>query len=111
MTKRVLKNLDYLKALHCSSKREKGNLLKSAKSEIINAICDCIKNILLGNIEVTSKEKRKLQPKKNILRKLADRKTKTLERKKILVQQGTGILTAILAPALGALASGLLSKI
>ena len=111
MTRRVLKNLDYLKALHCSQKVEKEQLLKHARAEIINAICDCAKNILLGNIDITSNEKKRLQPKKNVLRKLADRKTKFKDRKKLLVQNGSGLLTALLAPVITTLASGILSKV
>ena len=101
MTKRVLKNIDYLKLLQCSSKSDRIRLLTGAKSDQINAICDCIKNILLGNIEITPSQKKKLQPKKNLLRRLADKKTKSKERKKLLIQQGGSAFLPLLVSAVG----------
>lgn len=103
MTKRMQRNLNWLKALHCCSKIEKEQLLKAAKPEAVNAICDCVHNVLRGNISLSPNEKKKLQSKKTILRKLASRKIKAPERKKILVQHGNGFLNSILGPVLGAL--------
>ena len=110
MTKRMLKNSNWLKALLCCSKSEKEQLIKVAKPETINSICDCIKNILNGNIPLSESENNKLKAKKNVLRKLANRKTKSQERKKILIQQGGGLLTSILVPALATLVGGIFAK-
>ena len=109
MTKRVHKNHDWLKALHCCRKSEKQQLLKAARPELINAICDCIKNVLNGNVPISQSEKKKLGVKKTILRKLVDRKTKTPQRKKLLVQHGGGILVPLLAPILTGLLGNLIS--
>ena len=103
MTKRIQKNLNWLKALHCCSKNEKEQLLKAAKPEAINTICDCIHNILQGNVPLSSNEKQKLNAKKTVLRRLANRKTKALQRKRLLVQHGNGFLNSVLGPVLGAL--------
>lgn len=97
------RNLNWLKAIRCCSKSEKEQLLKAAKPEAVNAICDCVHNILRGNVPLTANEKKSLQSKKSILRKLANRKVKATERKKILVQHGSGFLNSILGPVLGAL--------
>ena len=105
MTKRMLNNINWLKAFHCCSKSEKAHLIKAARPEAVNALCDCIKNILNGTVPIDCKIKTKLSKKKSILRKLSDRKTKTGDRKKLLVQQGGGFLNSILAPVLGVLDS------
>jgi len=55
------RNLNWLKAVHCCSKPEKKQLLKAAKPKAINTICDCIHNILCGNVSLSSSEKKKLQ--------------------------------------------------
>ena len=82
MTKRMQKNLNWLKALHCCSNLEKKQILEAARPESVNAICDCIHNLLLGKVEISPKEKRALNGKKELLRKLANRKTKSVERKR-----------------------------
>ena len=105
MTKCMQKNLNWLKALQCCSNLEKKQIIEAARSESVNAICDCIQNILLGNIEISPKEKRVLNVKKEVLRKLANRKTKSAERKKLLIQHGGGFLNSVLGPVLGALGS------
>jgi len=97
------RNLNWLKALHCCSKSEKEHLLKAAKPEAVNAICDCIHNVIRGNVPLTVNEKKKLQSKKSVLRKLASGSVKAPQRKKILVQHGSGFLNSILGPVLGAL--------
>ena len=53
-------------------------------------------------------EKKKLKVKKDILRKLSNRKTKSPERKKLLVQHGGGFLLPLLAPILASLVGGVL---
>ena len=103
MSKRMQRNLNRLKALHCCSKSEQKELLRVAKPESINAICDCVHNILQGNVKVDQRELNQLKKKKKILRELTSRKNKTPTRKKILVQHGGGFLNSVLGPVLGVL--------
>ena len=100
MTNRVVKNLEFIKALHRCNKSQKKELLKSAHPELVNAICDCIHNVLLGNVPLTKYRKDKLKSKKQVLRKLVDQKNKTPLRKKLLVQHGSGFLSSILGPVI-----------
>ena len=72
MTKRMKRNLDWLNALSCCTKSEQKQLLLTARPERINAVCDCIKNVLNGNIPVNQKVKQKLSSKKKVLRELVD---------------------------------------
>ena len=103
MTKRMQRNLNWLKALHCCKKSEQKELLRVAKPGSINAICDCVHNILQGNVKVNQAQLNQLKTKKKILRELVKRKNKTPERKKILVQHGAGFLNSVLGPVLGVL--------
>lgn len=97
------KNHNWLKALHCCGKSEQKQLLRVAKPEAINAICDCVQNILRGNVDVTKKQLIQLKRKKSILRELVNRKNKVPQRKKILVQHGGGFLNSVLGPVLSIL--------
>ena len=101
MSKRMQRNLNWLKALHCCSKSEQKELLRVEKPESINAICDCVHNI--HNIKVDQRQLNQLKKKKKILRELTSRKNKTPTRKKILVQHGGGFLNSVLGPVLGVL--------
>jgi len=110
MTQRINKNLHLLKALHqCSNKETQKNILKTAKPELIHAICDCILNILKGNVSITKYQKKKLLLNKKVLRQLAQRKRNSTYRKKLLVQHGAGFLTSILGPVLKTLAGAILN--
>ena len=109
MTQRVNKNLSLLKTLHQCSLAEQKNILKSARPELVNAICDCILNILQGNVPISTYHKRKLKAKKDILRKLVHPRKNSSHRKKLLVQHGAGFLTSILGPVLKAIAGTVLN--
>ena len=74
MTRRIIKNLELLKALHQCKGAEKQHFLKTARPELVNAICDCVHNILQGRVPISAYQKRALKSKKNILRQLTDRK-------------------------------------
>ena len=82
MSKRMQRNLNWLKALHCCSKSEQKELLRVAKPESINSICDCVHNILKGKGKVNQGQLNQLKKKKKILRELTDRKNKTTARER-----------------------------
>ena len=110
MTRRVLKNLELLKALNECGSVKKREILESVNPEVVNAVCDCIHNVLQGNIPISNLSKEKLQKKKTILRKLTKRGTTAKDRRKILTQKGSGLfplLPLILGPALGQVLKGI----
>lgn len=108
MTQRMIKNIDVLKALcHCN-KEEQKDFIKAAKPEVIHAVCDCITNVLHGNIPISRYSKRKLKPKRQLLRALSQPKKNAEQRKKLLVQQGAGLLPLLIGPALKILLPNLL---
>ena len=93
MTQRMKRNANMIKALHSCSKNDQKMLLKSAKPDLINAICDCLTNVVYGKIPISSQMKTKLRRKKKVLKELTDPKVTTVRKKNLLVQHGGGIIT------------------
>ena len=104
MTQRMKKNISYLKFLQQCSPSERKQLLKVARPEAVNTICDCIANVVHGNIPINSKQKCQLKKKVNVLKSLCDPKKKSTTKKKLLVQHGAGIFSSILGPIIKAIA-------
>ena len=104
MTQRMKNNLDYLKVLHKCSPAERKQILKVAKPETVNTICDCIANVVHGNIPINVKQKSKLKKKIKILKSLCDTKKNSSSKKKLLVQHGAGIFSSILGPIIRTIA-------
>ena len=112
MTKRIKKNLDWLNALACCKSSEQKRLLSISSPEKINAVCDCIKNVLNGNVPVSAETKKKLSTKKKLLRELVDRSVKVPARRRKLIQLGGGfgLLSAVLLPTLIGLGKTIIGK-
>lgn len=104
MTKRIIKNFELIKALDQCNNVEKKQLLKTARPELVNAICDCIHNVLQGKVSISNQQKKKLKLKKKILRQLVDHKNKSSKRKRLLTQHGSGFLSSILGPVIKVIA-------
>ena len=113
MSRRIRTHAVLLKALaHCTAKQRK-TLLKTADRGLIDAICECIVNVINGNIKLTPSQKRTLSKHKQRLRKLSHRHTSFRERKRLLNQRGGFILPMLMrliVPAVGALANAFTSK-
>ena len=109
MSKRLAKNLDMLKILKTAKPQQRKLILQSANNDLIYCLCECIQNLLHGNVKISQKRKIELKKYANILRKIADRKTKVQKKREILIQKG-GFLPALLAPVLG-IASGLVGEL
>lgn len=104
MSERVTTHLDLLKALHSLKPKYHKALLKACGEEEINCICECIFNILNGEIPLKEKDKCKLRKHKTVLRKLVT-KGKKIPRKRIIVQEGGAFLPIILGSILSSLLS------
>ena len=103
MTERMKKNYPMLQAIHQCSKKERKELLKCCRPTVINAICDCIPNVVHGNIPITNHQKGLLRKNIPILKELTQPRISAASKKKLIVQKGEGFLSAILGPALNAL--------
>jgi len=71
-------------------------LKHNCSPEFIKCICECVKNVLVGNVSLSKEHKRRLKRHKHSLRKLVLKKTTQAEKKR-LVQSG-GFLGALLGP-------------
>ena len=113
MSRRIKTHAVLLKTLaHCTPKQRKA-LLKTADKGLIDAICECIVNVLHGNIKLSPSHKRSLSKHKNHLRKLSDRRTSLRERKRLLNQRGGFLLPMLMrlvVPAVGAIANAFSGK-
>lgn len=80
------------------------SLLKYANEELTTSLCECVLNLLEGNIELTEKQKKKFGKHKKLLRKIAI-KPGTWKQKKKILQKGGSILIPLLASVLGTVIS------
>ncbi len=106
---RLKKHFDLLKVLKNSKPNQRKALLQAVEEPVIICICECVKNILYGNVKLNGSRKKTLAKHANLMRKLIDRKTKTAQKRRLLIQSG-GFLPALLAPIIG-IASGLIGDL
>ena len=97
MSETLKKFTPYLRLLQKSSPKVRNSLTKQHCSpEFIKCICECVKNVLVGNVDLSAEHRRRLKRHKQSLRKLVLKKTPLVEKKR-LVQSG-GFLGALLGP-------------
>ena len=101
---------DLLKVLsHCKPKI-KNAILKNCENDLIHIICDCVYNVVKGNVPGLTQEKvNKLARHKTSLIKLS-KKVPIKEKRKILIQKGGGFLPLLL-PLVAPLIAQAVSKI
>lgn len=97
------KTLDVLRALRHLKKGQRVKILQSAHKQLIKCICECVFNILKGNIALSTNEKRKLKKHQKVLRRIGTEQGTWSNKKKIIVQSGGGFLLPLLAPLIGTL--------
>ena len=106
--KNIQKNFKYLCCLTAPGDMCK-SLVKTADKNLICAICECIQNVMNGNVKISKRLLNKLKPDKDILRKL--QKQGTLKsKKKLLLQKGGSVFTYIIPAALSVLTQLLSDK-
>jgi len=111
MTARIKRHAKTLSYLAECDKHNCKAIINAAGSELLNCFSDICYNVLKGKVSLSPTEENNLRKYKNILRKIADKKS-TLKTKKTLVQKG-GFLSALLGPliesVLAPLAKGIFS--
>ena len=70
----VQKHLDFLNLLSKTHPVQQRALLETAEPDQVRAICECIHNIMYGNIPIPEGIKEELAPRKQMLQDLADTK-------------------------------------
>jgi hypothetical protein len=101
---RLKRNFHVLKALFKSKPKRRKELLASADSDLVHSLCDCSKNVLNGNVPLSSSRKKQLKRHRKLLRTLADSSVPFGTRSRIIKKQRGGFLPlipALLAPILG----------
>ena len=73
-------------------------IIGAAQPELIKCLCECVMNVIKGNVPMKAAHKSRLTRHKKDLRFLA-KKGNSLERKKKVLQKG-GILPALLSPVI-----------
>ena len=77
--------------------------------ELVYCLCECALNVLQGNVKLQNKEKNHLKKYKRQLRDLSNKKIALRTKRKLLLKQKGGWVSALIAPVLSTLA-GLLFK-
>ena len=77
--------------------------MEIAEPDQVRAICECIYNIMHGNIPIPGGIKEELAPRKQMLRDLADAKVPYKIKKELLLQSGGLILGALIPPVISAI--------
>ena len=88
-------------------KQKCNRIIDEGGMELVNCICDCVHNILQGNIPMEHEEKERLKRHKELLRKLVNEKTFYSKRKRLIQDGGfLGSLIPILVGLVGKLFTG-----
>jgi FLYWCH zinc finger domain len=87
-----------LKLIFLTSGKTRKNILYhySDTEEFMNCLCECAKNILVGNVSLMKSEKRKLKRSKHLMHEFESKKT-SMKRKREIIQKGS-FLTELLSP-------------
>ena|SRR6266404_2983604 len=93
--KTKLPDLVFLKQLVKTKNRN--NLIKEASKSNLNLLYQCAKNVLVGNIPLNKRKKKKLSRFKKHFRILASKTVGAKRKLKILNQKGSGLLPGLLS--------------
>lgn len=111
---RVLENYDFLKRLSkIRSEKKKDRVLASASCEELLTIIEIAANILKGAFCLSARQKQKLLPFADYIRKLGRARTEKSARNLLINQKGgnAAIIGSLLAPIVVEATSQLISKI
>lgn len=98
-----MSNIEDLKLLgRCKNKKQ---LLRKSPNSLIKCVCECVLNLLKGNVPITRRQKNKLTPYKRTLRRLSDKKVPLFKKRTLLVQKGEGFLSVLIPAAVSVLSS------
>ena len=110
MSKRLKAHAPYLHVLVNGTAKQREGILRGADKELVYCLCECALNVLQGNVKLQGKEKHQLKKYKQRLRDLANKKIALRTKRKLLLKQKGGWVSALIAPVLGTLAGLLLKK-
>jgi hypothetical protein len=109
MNRRLVQMLPELRRLCRMPIRERKKFIKLCGKDFIECLCECIKNLLKGNVPLKQKQLQCLRRHRHSLRKLALKKTSLSSRKRIL--QSGGFLQFLIGPLISGISQLLSSAI
>jgi len=105
----VNSNYNDLYVLKTAEPKLRKAIISNCNKEHLNSICECISNVLKGNVWLSGWRTRKLRKHKDTFRKVADKRVPLSTKKKLVVQKG-GFLLPLLSAVLPAIASLIVSS-
>ena len=93
---RLSKDRALLEALIHASPKERKALLKVCDISRIHSVCECVYNVLRGNVPLSDKCKRQLCKYKTTLRRIVKRGESWVKKRRYLVQKGGGFFIPLL---------------
>ena len=101
--KNIIKHSQILKTLAGCKGKLRTSIIQNSDRKIIEAVCECVLNLLNGNIKLSESDKKSLEKYKFTLRKLVE-KSNLNNKKKILIQHG-GFLQFLIPAAITGISS------
>ena len=104
--KQLRSNFHALHVLKTATPKLRKAIVSNCDRELVHSICECVLNVLNGNVRLSDCVARKPRKYKVVLRKVADRRVPLSGKKKLIVQRGWFLL-----PLLGAVLPAIASLI
>lgn len=109
MSKRIENNLHLLNLLCTCNQKQRIALIETLNRDQLLAVCECIDNVLGGNVRLDKSSYNKTVRKRKLLREIVNKHPTKRYKKQALVQVG-GALPALLIPAIS-LASSIIGNL
>ena len=104
MSERIKRNLPLIRALaKARTLRERKLIMDTGGDDLVKSICECVTNVLRGNVRLKPKERRRLARYKRALRRIMNAKGIGAKRRHLVQKGGLAFLPALIGPLLGAL--------
>ena len=106
--RRIKANYYALQVLKNARPKLRKAIVSNCNKDLLNSICECVLNVLNGNIRISDCTKRKLRKFRTSLRSLVDKRLPLVSKRQVIQQRGVFLLP-LLSAVLSALA-GLLFR-
>ena len=111
MSVRISRNWNLLKRLQNASHAERKKIIKKAPIDLILSLCEIAYNVIKGRIPLDANQYKNLRSKKRWLHAVAKKSgSRGIKRKRLLCQQG-GFLSALLGAAIPFIANLVSSRL
>jgi len=109
MSTRVKTHLPTLKRIRRLGEKARRDYVRKCDNGFIHCVSECAKNVIKGNVPLTTRQMKNFRCRCNDLRALSTRKT-SLRRKRKILQKG-GFLSVLLPPVLSVLGNLFMKRV